>query len=124
VESLRAHGEACEDNGQRTLVSAGGKVNMMPKAYIIVNAARRDELPASPEYLATFRDGLVKHGGRLLVGTEEIDRRVGELKIGRLVIAEFADKAAAVAGYEAYRNEAMPLRPGGTHDLIIVEGTA
>ena len=95
----------------------------MPKAYIIVNAARRDALPASPEYLTAFRDGLIKHGARVLVGTEEIDRRVGELKLGRLVVVEFADKAAAVAGYEAYKSEAMPLRPGGTLDLIIVEGT-
>jgi uncharacterized protein (DUF1330 family) len=70
----------------------------MPKAYIIVNAVRRDALPASSEYLAAFRDGLVKHGARVLVGTEEIDQRVGHWPLGRLVIVEFADKAAAFAG--------------------------
>ena len=94
----------------------------MPKAYIIVNAARRDAVPASPEYLGKFNDALAKHGGRVLVGTETIDRRVGALNPGRLVIVEFADKPTAVAAYEEYKRDAMPLRPGGTLDLLIVEG--
>ena len=100
----------------------------MPKAYIVVNAARRDVIPASEyfsaESLARFREMLAAHNGRVLVGTEEIDRRVGGSSLGRLIIIEFADKATAVSATEAYMRGWMPLRPGGTLDLVIVEGMA
>ena len=95
----------------------------MPKAYILVNAARRADVPAPAAYLARFREALVTHGGRILIGTEQIDRRKGDLKLGRLVFVEFADRAAALAAHEEYTNEVMPLRPGGTSDILIVEGT-
>ena len=94
----------------------------MPKAYIIVNAARREDVPAPAAYLERFRQALATHGGRVLIGTEQIDRRKGDLKLGRLVVVEFADKAAAISAYEEYTTEVMPLRPGGTSDLFIVEG--
>ena len=95
----------------------------MPKAYILVNAARREDVPAPTAYLERFREVLATHGGRVLIGTEQIDRRKGDLKLGRLVLVEFSDKAAALAAYDEYAKEVMPLRPGGTIDLFIVEGT-
>lgn len=95
----------------------------MTKAYILVNAARREDVPAPTAYLERFREVLGTHGGRVLIGTEQIDRRKGNLTLGRLVVVEFADKAAAVAAYDQYVKEVMPLRPGGTSDLFIVEGT-
>lgn len=95
----------------------------MPKAYILVNAARREDVPASTAYLERFREALATHGGRVLIGTEQIDRRKGDLKFGRLVIIEFADKAAALAAYDEYTKDVMVLRPGGTSDIFIVEGT-
>ena len=49
--------------------------------------------------------------------------RTGDLNLGRLVVVEFSDKAAAFAAYEEYAKEVMPLRPGGTIDLFIDEGT-
>jgi hypothetical protein len=49
----------------------------MPKAYIVVNAARRADMPASAAYLDRFRESLAHHGGRVLIGAEEIDRREG-----------------------------------------------
>jgi uncharacterized protein (DUF1330 family) len=94
----------------------------MPKAYIINNAAKRSDIPAPPEYLAKFREGLVRLKGRVLIGTEEIDWRKGNLNLGRLVVVEFADKASAVAAYEWYMRDVAPLRPGGTIDMFIVEG--
>lgn len=94
----------------------------MPKAYILVNAARREDVPAPPAYLERFRETLANHRGRVLIGTEQIDRLKGDLILGRLVVVEFSDKAAALAAYEEYAKEVMPLRPGGTSDLLIVEG--
>lgn len=95
----------------------------MPKAYILVNAARREDVPAPTVYLERFHKLLAIHGGRVLIGTEQIDQRKGDLKLGRLVVVEFAHKAAAIAAYDEYTKEVMPLRPGGTSDLLIVEGT-
>lgn len=95
----------------------------MPKAYVVVNAARRENVPASAAYLDRFRETLAAHRGRVLIGTEQIDRRIGDLNFGRLVVVEFADRATALAAYEEYAETVMPLRPGGTSDLLIVEGT-
>lgn len=94
----------------------------MPKAYVVVNAARRADIPAPPEYFAKFREVLPAYNGRALVSTEEIDRRVGGSTLGRLLIFEFADKATAVSACDAYMRDSIPLRPGGTIDLVIVEG--
>ena len=54
---------------------------------------------------------------------EQIDQRKGNLNLGRLVVVEFSDKAMALAAYDDYAKEVMPLRPGGTLDAFIVEGT-
>ena len=59
----------------------------------------------------------------VLIGTEEIDRRKGVLNFGRLVVIEFIGKAAALAACDECSQSVMPLRPGGTSDLFIVEGT-
>ena len=94
----------------------------MPKTYIVVNAVRREDVPASGAYLDRFQETLVAHKGRVLIGTEQIDRRIGDLNFGRLVI-EFADMATALAAYEEYVEDVMPLGPGGTSDLFIIEVT-
>jgi len=39
------------------------------------------------------------------------------------VVVEFADRATALAAYEEYVEDVIPLRPDGTSDLFIVEGT-
>jgi hypothetical protein len=57
----------------------------MPRAYIVVNAVRREDVPASG-YLDRFRETLATHKGRLLIGTEQPDQRIGELNCGRLVV--------------------------------------
>jgi len=54
---------------------------------------------------------------------EQIDRRICDLNFDRLVVVEFADRATALAAYEEYVENVMPLGPGGTSDLFIVEGT-
>ena len=59
----------------------------------------------------------------MLIGTEQIDRRIGDLNFGRLVVVEFSDRATALAAYEEYVEDVMPLGPGGTSDLFIVEVT-
>ena len=94
----------------------------MPKAYIVVKAVRREDVPAWGAYLDRFRETLASHKGRVLIGTEQRDRRIGELNFGRLVI-EFADMATALAAYEEYVEDVIPLRPDGTSDLFIVEVT-
>ena len=94
----------------------------MPKTYIVVNAVRREDVPASGAYLDRFQETLVAHKGRVLIGTQ-IDRRIGDLNFGRLVVVEFSDRATALAAYEEYVEDVMPLGPGGTSDLFIVEVT-
>ena len=95
----------------------------MPKAYIVVNAVRREDVPASGAYLDRFQETLVAHKGRVLIGTEQIDRRIGDLNFGRLVVVEFSDRATALAAYEEYVEDVMLLGPGGASDLFIVEVT-
>jgi hypothetical protein len=59
----------------------------MPKAYIVVNAARRADVPAPAAYLERFRAALTNDGGRVL----NQDLSAGTLCNSKLQIFHFRE---------------------------------
>lgn len=94
----------------------------MPKAYLVVNRRNWNAPPA--DYGAKFRQLLALHAGRSIVSTADVSVVEGKANFERIVVLEFADKAAAVAFTDQYQKEAAPLLGPVDRDAFIVEGTA
>jgi uncharacterized protein (DUF1330 family) len=95
----------------------------MPKAYIVANIHPTGAASPPPEYFEGFRRVLAKHAGKRIIASNDIDYREGKLGIGRLLVIEFADKPTAVACYEEYAKDVVPLNPSKfKRELFIVEG--
>ena len=94
----------------------------MPKGYIVSNVHPGGASPPK-EYAEAFNRLFAKYGARRLISSADIDQREGRLNLGRLLVLEFPDKRSAVAAYEEYMRDVLPLNPRpNKRELFIVEG--
>lgn len=92
-------------------------------AYLIAEIQLHD-----PETYARYRSRtpeiVARYGGRFLVRGGEAEMLEGEAPPGRIVVIEFADRAAARGFYDSPEyQEIMPLRQRASRGrLVLVEG--
>ena len=94
-------------------------------AYVIANVDVHD-IVAYEAYRSRTLETIEAHGGRFIVRGGKIDVLEGDPDVNRLVIIEFADRAAARRWYESAEYQAiLPLRTStSTGALFIIEGAA
>ncbi len=91
-------------------------------AYLVADVEWRDE-----EQLARYGEGhsklLAKYGGRILVGSSDIEVVEGEWKPRQLVIFEFPDRKAFHAWYDSseYAPQLARRRKYADSKVVVVE---
>ena len=67
--------------------------------YLLASIDVKDVERYDNDYVPAVGPLIQKHGGRLLVATDQVDVREGQWPAGRVIVVEFPDAAAAKAWY-------------------------
>jgi uncharacterized protein (DUF1330 family) len=67
--------------------------------YLLAAIDVKDVARYDSEYISGVGPLIKKHGGRLLVASDQVDVREGQWPPGRVIVVEFPDSAAANAWY-------------------------